>query len=272
MTNDGSMILEHRGIVADPAIRRIGLADVFEALRRGLDDFRDNPTHLIFLGLVYPIVGIAVGRIAAGYDALPLVWPLFAGFALVGPFVAVGLYELSRRRERGLPVSTRNAFDIFHTPRIAAIGVLGFVYTFFFVLWLGIAQRLYDRIMGTDEITSIGSFLHDVFMTGPGWALIVLGTDIGFVFALLALTFGVVSFPILVDRDRDLGPSTDVQMGIALRTSARAVLANPLALAVWGLVVVSGLVLGTVTLLVGLAVVVPVLGHATWHLYRRLVD
>ena len=257
--------------IADPVIRRIHLADLRDALHRGMDDFRDNPTHLIFLGLIYPIAGLVFARLASGYDALPLVWPLFAGFALMGPFAAVGLYELSRRREAGLPVSTRNAFDILHTPRVAAIGLLGLMLTGFFFVWLFVAQSLYSGLMGPTEITSIGRFLHDVMMSGAGWLLIFLGTDIGFIFALVALTLGVVSFPMLVDRDRDLGPSTEVQAWVAIKTSVRAVLANPLAMAVWGLIVAAGLALGMVTLLVGLAVVVPVLGHATWHLYRKVV-
>src|SRR6267142_3633704 len=108
-----------------PAVRTIGLADLKDALAKGLDDFRAMPTHVIFLSLIYPIVGIALGSATFGYDVIPLLFPLAAGFALIGPFAAIGLYVLSRRRELGLDTSWKQAFDVIHSPSLSAIGALG---------------------------------------------------------------------------------------------------------------------------------------------------
>ena len=107
-------------------------------------------------------------------------------------------------------------------------------------------------------------FIHDVLTTSHGWALIIAGNVIGFIFAAVVLSISVVSFPLLLDRD--------VGAAVAVQTSIRAVLANPLTMALWGLIVALALVIGSIPLFVGLAIVMPVLGHATWHLYRRVVE
>ena len=255
-------------------IRFIDLADIGTALRQGLADFRANPTHLVFLGLIYPIMGLLLGRMASGGGALPLVYPLLGGFALIGPFAATGLYEFSQRRERGLPVSMRNAFDVLRSPRIGAILTLGVGLAVLFLLWLRVAQFIFDNTMHGADVSSIGAFVQDVLTTAAGWRLIVFGTAAGFVFAIIVLTMAAVSFPLLVDRqvgpDR-LGTTLEEQSILAVKTSVRAVLHNPRVMLAWGAVVAAGLAMGTATLLVGLAVIMPVLGHATWHLYRRLV-
>jgi uncharacterized membrane protein len=240
-----------------------------DAVREGSEDFRANPTHLIILCLVYPIAGLLFGRIADGSNALPLVWPLVAGFALIGPIAAVGLYEMSRRRELGQPVALRNAFDVFASPRFGAIFLLGGALIADFVVWLVAAKVIYDATMPQGADTSIGGFVDTVLHTGGGHHLMVIGTIVGFVFALGVLVLGVFSIPLLVDRE--IGSTPGEQALIAVETSIRAVVANPVAVAAWGIVVVAGLALGIVTLLVGFAVVMPVLGHATWHLYRRVI-
>lgn len=250
--------------LAEPAVRRIGMTDLREALAAGLDDFRAMPSHLVFLCIIYPVVGLILARLAFGYDVMPLVFPLVSGFALIGPFAAIGLYELSRRRERGQDVSWRHAFDVFRSPSIFSIGLLGLAFLALLVVWLGAAEAVYALCFGNAEPVSVGAFADAVFTTRAGWALIVLGNAVGFLFAVVALILGAVSFPLLVDRD--VGPI------VAVRTSARAVLANPLVMAVWGLIVAAVLALGSLPLFVGLAIAMPVLGHSTWHLYRRLVE
>jgi uncharacterized membrane protein len=244
-------------------VNHIHTEDITEALARGFDDFRVAPTHLVILGLVYPIVGLVLGRMASGVNALPLLYPLVAGFALLGPFGAVGLYEMSRRREQGQRVTLASAFDIFRSPRIGAVLLLGAMLAAVFVAWLVAAKIIYDAIMPVAQPATLGEFLAPILSTAAGLRLIVIGTAVGACFAIVVLVLGVVSFPMLVDRD--VSPLT------ALATSARAAMVNPMPMALWGLVVVAGMALGAVTLLVGMAVVMPVLGHATWHLYRRLV-
>ena len=258
-----------RSRTAYPTVRKIGLQDVGEALSLGWADFLASPTHLAILGLVYPAVGIALGRIASGNEAMPLLYPLIGGFALLGPIAAVGLYEMSKRRERGLPVTWRNAFDVFRSPRIASILILGGMLGVLFVVWLVVAKTIYNETLAGIGADFISDLIQATFCTHDGRALLVYGTGAGFLFAVVALTLGVVSIPLLVDRN--VGSSPGEEASVAVQTSIRAVTMNPAAIAIWGLVVAIGLAIGVATLLVGLAVIMPVLGHATWHLYRRLV-
>lgn len=249
--------------LARPDIRRIEIADLKDALRKGLNDFGAYRTDVVFLCLIYPIVGLVLARLAFGYDMLPLIFPLASGFALIGPVAALGLYEMSRRREQGAEISWADAFGVVRSPAIGAILVLSLLLLAIFLFWLGAAQVTYNLTLGPEPPASIASFVRDLFTTSAGWAMIVVGTGVGFLFALLVLTISVVSFPLLLDRD--------VGLVTAVRTSIRAVRANPRPMAAWGLIVAGGLVIGSIPALLGLAIVIPVLGHATWHLYRKLV-
>jgi uncharacterized membrane protein len=255
----------HEGAAADaaPAVRRIGLAELRDALARGLADFEANRTDVVFLCIIYPVIGLALGRLASGYGLLPLLFPLASGFALVGPFAAVGLNEISRRRERGGDVRWVDAFGVLRAPSIGSIMLLGLMLVALFLLWLVVAQVIYVVTLGPQPPASATGFIADVFTTTAGWTMIVVGVGVGFLFALLALAVSVVSFPLLLDRN--------VGIGTAISTSMRVVAANPGAMALWGVIVAGGLVLGSLPLFVGLVVVLPILGHATWHLYRNVV-
>jgi uncharacterized membrane protein len=248
---------------AAPAIRRVSPADLFHALARGVDDFAAMPSHALFLCVIYPLLGIVLVGITFGHGMLPLAFPIAAGFALVGPLAAVGLYELSRRREAGLDSASSHALDVLHSPSLGAIVALGLLLMAIFLIWLAVAQAIYAAFFGYSPPASIGRFVHDVFTTRAGLYLIVVGTGVGFLFALAVLTIGVVSFPLLLDRD--------VGAAVALLTSIRVVATNPATMALWGLIVAALLAIGSLPFFLGLTVVVPVLGHATWHLYRRAV-
>jgi uncharacterized membrane protein len=183
-----------------PAVRRIGLADLRDALVKGVSDFGAN-------------------------------WA--------------------------------DAFAVVKSPAFGAIFVLGLVLLAIFLLWLAAAYGIYVATLGPEPPTSVGSFFREVFTTGAGWAMIIVGIGVGFLFAVLVLTISVVSFPMLLDQD--------VGLYTAVATSVLAVVTNPVTMAVWGLIVAGGLVIGSLPVLLGLIVVLPVLGHATWHLYRKLV-
>jgi len=238
------------------------LSDLREVLVRGLEDFGAQRTDVIFLCVIYPIVGLVLGRMAFGYEMLPLLFPLASGFALVGPLAAVGLYEMSRRREQGV-ASWADALGVFSSPSLGSVLVLGLVLMATFLLWLLVAEGIYEVTLGPEPPVSIRAFVHDVLTTGPGWAMIIFGMGVGFLFAVTVLAIGTVSFPMLIDRN--------VGVETAVWTSVRAVLENPVPMAAWGLIVAGGLVIGSLPLFLGLILVMPVLGHATWHLYRKLV-
>jgi uncharacterized membrane protein len=251
---------------AQPVVRRISAADIYFALTRGIDDFAAVPSHAVFLCVIYPLLGLFLIGLTLGNSLvlLPLAFPIAAGFALVGPLAAIGLYELSRRREAGLDSSTAHALDVLHSPSLGAIIALGVLLMALFLIWLVVAEALYIAIFGYSPPASIAQFVQDVLTTPRGWKLIVIGTGIGFLFAALVLSISAISFPLLLDRD--------VGAAVAVHTSLRVMAANPVPMALWGLIVAGLLVIGSIPFFVGLTVVMPVLGHATWHLYRRAVE
>jgi len=246
-----------------PTVRRIGVADLKDALAKGAGDFLAAPTQLFFLCIIYPIIGLIAARAAWGGPLLPLFYPLASGFALIGPLAALGLYEISRRREMGLPASWRDAFEVLRSPSLGSIVLLGLLLIGIFVVWIAAAQAIFSWTMGSAPPVSIGEFFDRLFNTPEGWRLIIIGNAVGFLFALLVLVLTVVSFPMLLDRH--------VDPGVAVGTSIRAVLRNPVPMALWGLIVAFGLLIGSIPFFIGLAVVLPILGHATWHLYRKVV-
>jgi uncharacterized membrane protein len=246
-----------------PRVRRIGTADLKEVLRQGFEDFGAYRTDVIFLCLLYPIVGLVLSRLIWGYDMVPLLFPLASGFALIAPFFAVGLYEMSRRREAGRAEGWADAFGVAQSPALGSIMGLGLLLLALFVLWLGAAHIIWLLTLGPEPPVTLQAFAHDVLTTGAGWTMALVGIAVGFVFACAVLVLSVVSFPLLLDRD--------VGMGTAIATSLEVVRVNPGPMALWGLIIAGLLALGSLPLLLGLAIVFPVLGHATWHLYRKVL-
>lgn len=260
---DFHVLADARGAVPHPEVRRISLSDLADALRAGIDDFAAMPSHIIFIIIVYPLVGVVLAAWTSSASALPLIFPLASGFALIGPFAAIGLYEISRRREMKLDASWRDALNVHKSPALPAIAWVGAVMVAIFIAWMLVAQGLYVWLFGPTPPGSITEFATNVFYTAEGRTLIVLGNLAGLAFAIMALCTGVVAFPLLLDRD--------VGAWAAVTTSWRAALANPLEIAVWGLIVAALLVIGSLPVFAGLIIVLPVLGHATWHLYRKLI-
>lgn len=254
-----SMAGSERGL----AVRRITMQDIPDALGRGFADFMAMPTHALFLVVIYPVVGLLLAAATASADIVPLLFPLVAGFALLGPVAALGLYEISRRRERGEGVTASDAMGVFRSPALGSIVELAVLLAVVFMAWLVAAMGLERLIIGPTRDGSIVDFLSGVLTTREGWALIVAGHAVGFVFAAVAFALGAVSFPLLLDRHVDLRT--------AVLTSVRAIRENPRVMAAWALTIAVLMAAGSVLFFIGLAIVLPVLGHATWHMYRKLV-
>lgn len=243
-------------------VRTIGTADLKDALRQGWADFLERRGDLVFIGVIYPVVGLIAAFVALQGSLAHLLFPVAAGIALMGPAVAVGFYELARRREQGQEADWSHFADVTKRPAFDSILIVAGLLLTIFVAWLVVAAALYVALMGAAPETP-GSFVQRLFTTPEGWALIVLGNLAGAAFSALVLTVSVVSMPMLVDKD------VDVRTAVA--TSVQAVMANKGMMVRWALAIAALLVVGFIPFMVGLAVVLPVLGYATWHLYTKLV-
>ena len=250
-------------VETEPLVRRIGNDDIRESLRRGLDDFMACRTDVVFICIAYPLAGILLSWFFFDYRMLPLIFPAASGFALVGPFAAIGLYEMSRRRERGEPAGWMDALGVLSSPSFGAVFLLGMALFVVFALWMVTAWGIWSVTLGPEPASSVGEFVRQVIFTGPGWAMAIIGCAVGFLFAVIVLAVSIVSFPLLLDRD--------VGLRVAVTTSVRVAAENPRAVLTWGLIVAAALVLGSLPLFLGMIIVMPVLGHATWHLYRKAV-
>lgn len=246
-----------------PQVRRIEVGDLREVLRRGVADFMACRTDVAFLCLLYPAIGLLVAWFALDRNLLPLLFPAVSGLAIVGPVAAVGLYEMSRQREMGLEPKWSHAFGVVKSPNFGAVLALGLILGALFLVWILTAHGIFFATMGPEAPASIGAFARDVMTTPAGLTMAVVGIAVGALFAALALSISVVAFPLLLDRG--------VGVPAAIITSLRVTAANPVPIAAWGLIVAAGLVLGSIPFFLGLIVVMPILGHATWHLYRRTV-
>jgi uncharacterized membrane protein len=246
-----------------PQVERISTADLKYALRRGLHDFSAARSDVFLVAIIYPAAAALIAAAEAHGELLPLLFPVASGFALLGPLLAVGLYEMSRDRELTGEISIFDIAKVLRAPSIGAILGLGALMIAVFLIWLAAAAQIYDFTLGPLPPVSTGAFFVDALTTPAGWVMIVLGSAVGALFAALSLAISVVSFPLLLDRP--------VGFGVAIATSLTAFRHNFVPLSAWGLFVAVALVAGALPCLVGLIVVLPVLGHATWHLYRQIV-
>ena len=255
--------VHHSDAVEQFEVRDIRAKDIIDAIKLGVEDFNAKPSHLLLLGLIYPIAGALGAAWAFGADMAPLILPIVGGYALMGPFAAVVLYRVSRRREQGRDFPWSDAFTKWTGPNGRTIAVLGLFLVAIFLIWLLIAQAIYNATIGPIGYSTAEEFLRLVFTTPEGWTLILVGNGVGFLLAVLVLATNVISFPMALDLE--VGPL------VAIKTSMRAAFSNPMAMLLWGLIIVSSMIIGAALLLVGLAVVLPVLGHASWHVYRKVI-
>ncbi len=246
-----------------PRLQPLEMSDLTTALRLGAQDFAAMRSDAVMAAVLYPIIGVFLIWATLHQGALPLIFPLVSGFALVGPVAALGFYELSRRREAGEDPSWMDAFGVVKAPGFGGIVLLSIGLAALFIAWLITAWAIHRLTMGAAPNDSASAFLDTVFSTEGGRRMVMIGLPVGFVFALVALSVSVISFPLMLDRD--------IGLPRAVITSVRVVRQNPAVMLAWGAIVVAGLLIGALPFLLGLAVTLPILGHATWHLYRRAV-
>jgi uncharacterized membrane protein len=243
-------------------VNTLSAGDLRAALVEGFADFRAKRGDILLIGLLYPIIGFGAAMAAQG-DYVWLFFPLAAGLSILGPLVATGFYELARRREAGLESSWWHFLDVARSPSIESIAVVAVVLIALFGGWLIAAGIVYSAFFGLEPPGTAGMFLARVLTTPAGWGMILVGNLVGLGFALATLALSAVSLPMLIDRD--------VSAGEAMATSIAVFRRNPRVMARWGLIVAGLLLLGSIPLFMGLAVVLPWLGYATWHLYTKAV-
>ncbi|WP_291730661.1 DUF2189 domain-containing protein [Leisingera sp. F5] len=252
------------GVKELPKARTLTMDDIIHSLAAGLEDFAACRSDAMFLVLFYPLIGITLIVMSLSMNLLPLIVPMIMGFAILGPVAAVGLYEMSSRREAGFEPRWMDAFGVIRSPAFGGILVLGLYLAVLFIVWLVAADMIYSRTLGPEPPASMLGFAAEVVTTREGWIMAISGGIVGAVFAFAALAMSLVSFPLLLDRH--------VGLPVAVATSIKVLRKNPVICMTWGVIVGTALVVGAIPFLAGLIIVVPVLGHATWHLYRRAVD
>jgi uncharacterized membrane protein len=246
-----------------PRVLTITAAAVVDSLEKGLRDFRAAPAFGLFFGGVYALGGMLIVLAATALQVGYISYPLAVGFALIGPFVAVGLYEVSRRRETGEPLEWRAVLGVIFAQRKRETAWMAFVTLFVLIMWMYQVRVLIALFIGLHAPTTLDGFIAVVLGTPEGQMFLAIGHVVGAGMALVLFSLTVVSFPLLLDRE--------VDFVTAMITSVRAVVANPGPMIGWAFVIIVLLMVAIAPFFIGLFVVLPVLGHATWHLYRRLV-
>lgn len=244
------------------AIRTPTFGDLTASLAKGFADFISEPVFGLVIGGVYTFGGLLILYVANYLGYAFLGFPIMAGFALIGPFAAIALYEVSRIRERGERVTWAGVARGLTPDVMRECSYLGVLMIFLMAIWLKSGAVIYALFFGL-KLLSLSALSEALFTTGAGIGFLIVGHLIGAGFALVVFSLSVVSFPLMVDRKTDFVT--------ALITSIRTVRSNPKLMILWGAMIGLALLAGFVSLFIGLMLVLPVLGHASWHLYRRVV-
>ena len=248
--------------VAEPRVRVITVDDISHALTAGMKDFRAAPAYGLIFGAICTVIGLGIVHMALGTGYMFLAYPAIAGFALVAPSASVGLYEISRRLEKGEPVGWNAVVSAVLNRGGKELAYMSVVAVFGMLIWLDAAGFLYAIFFGLQPLDA-GQIVVEALTTTRGLAFLVMGNVIGGIMAATLFSISVVSYPLLLERDIDFVT--------AMITSIRAVSASPGPMLGWGIFIGTMLCIASIPMFLGLIVVLPLLGHATWHLYRRAV-
>jgi uncharacterized membrane protein len=241
-----------------PKVAVLSMLDIGAALRAGVADFRRAPQFGLFFSAVYVLGGFFLIWLGAGHVSWTLATSL--GFPLIAPFAAAGLYEVSRRMERDEPLLWRDVLGVVWLERTRQLPWLGAIIVIYFLFWTFLAHMIFALFMGLSTMTNV-SQSYEVFLTPNGLMMIAMELGVGAVLAFLLFSLTVVSLPLVLDRE--------VDFVTAMMVSLRVVRENVWVMLVWAAIIAVLSVLALLPWFLGLMVVLPVLGHATWHLYRR---
>lgn len=241
-----------------PQIGRLTLHEIWTCLKAGMADFRAAPQFGLFFSAVYVVGGFVMLWIGAGHVTWTLATSL--GFPLYAPFAAVGLYEVSRRLEAGQPLVWRDILGVVWAERARQVPWIGAIVTFYFLFWTFLAHMIFALFMGLGPMTNVMSS-YEVFLTANGLTMIAVELAVGGVLAFILFALTVVSLPLVLDKEIDFMT--------AMLLSFRCVQQNFVVMAVWAFVIAALSLAALLPWFLGLLVVLPVLGHATWHVYRR---
>ncbi|WP_112321006.1 DUF2189 domain-containing protein [Oceanibium sediminis] len=245
-----------------PEIGTITQQDLRAALAAGWRDFRAAPVFGLAIGAVFSVIGIVIYLQLAVWGSSYWALPLMAGFPLIGPFAAVGLYEVSRQLEAGGKPDAARVLSVILGESRRQIPSLAFVALFLFLFWVYMAHLIFALSFGLKPLTNILSST-DLLMTTEGATMLITGTLVGGALAGLLFAITVISVPMLVEREIDVVT--------AMVTSFQAVAENPRVMLTWGAIIAVLSALAMAPFFLGMLVIFPVLGHASWHLYRRVV-
>jgi uncharacterized membrane protein len=263
MTNETGQVVE-RPMPRPPVVRTVSFGDIREALSRGWSDFLQAPLFGLFFGAFYALGGILITWLMFWNSMVYWVIPLVIGFMLIGPFVAVGLYEVSRALEQGRPLTWSGVLGVMFRQREREFVWMSFVTLFVFWIWIYQVRLLLALFFGLKTFSTFDAFVTMLFTTANGLTFLVVGHVVGAILSLALFSLTVVSFPLLLDRE--------VDFITAMITSVKSVVTSPAAMIAWAICIVVLTILAMLPAFLGLIIVLPVLGHATWHLYRRLVE
>ena len=248
----------------DPTrVNAIGFDAIVDALGEGMRDFRKAPRFGLFFGGVYALGGIFVLLTASALHMSYLSYPLAIAFGLIGPFVAVGLYEVSRRLENDEPLDWYGVLAVIWAQRRRELAWMAFVVLFVQIMWMYQVRLLLALFLGFQSFASFSAFVEVVVTTPEGLMFLLIGNIVGAALSIVLFSLTVVSFPMLLDRE--------VDFITAMITSVRAVVTSPAPMIGWALIITVTMLLSMLPVFAGLLVTLPVLGHTTWHLYRKLV-
>lgn len=244
-------------------INSLKFQDLKEVLLLGVRDFFSSPFYGLFFGGIYVLGGLLL---VSTFFILNIEWaiyPLAIGFALIGPFIATGLYEVSRRKEADIKLHWRSILGVIWEQKNRELGWMAFVMLFVFWVWMYQARTLFVVFFGFGGFATLEGFVEAVFTTSNGLYFLAIGNAVGMLISFILFSVTVISCPLLLDRD--------VDFVTAMVTSIRTIIKSPVVMIFWGGMVITLVILSMLPAFMGLLITLPIFGHSTWHLYRRAV-